>query len=87
MHATKIPCAGEEPDLERDGALETATPAFGALVAAMVACNNARVDEGGEVAGDPTEAAMVLAARGLGFEQSVEERARSARRSSTSTPR
>ena len=41
---------------------------------AMFACNNARL-EGGEAVGDPTEAAMVLAASELGVDTDAEARA------------
>ncbi|MGN6257068.1 MAG: cation-translocating P-type ATPase [Solirubrobacterales bacterium] len=45
------------------------------LAAAMFACNNARLDEEGKPQGDPTEAAMVVAAADLGVEVDAEARA------------
>jgi calcium-translocating P-type ATPase len=45
------------------------------LAKAMFACNNARLGEDGEPLGDPTEAAMVVAAAGLGVETDDAERA------------
>ena len=48
------------------------------LAAAMFACNNAHLGEGGEPLGDPTEAAMVLAAAERGVD--VDAARRSARR-------
>ena len=45
------------------------------LAAAMFACNNARLGDGGEPLGDPTEAAMVLAASERGIDVDAERRA------------
>ncbi|HEU4599058.1 MAG TPA: cation-transporting P-type ATPase, partial [Solirubrobacterales bacterium] len=45
------------------------------LAAAMFACNNARLDENGEPRGDPTEAAMIVAAAERGVEPDAEARA------------
>ena len=45
------------------------------LAAAMFACNNARLDEHGEAQGDPTEAAMVLAAAERGVDTDAAARA------------
>jgi calcium-translocating P-type ATPase len=45
------------------------------LAAAMFACNNARLGPDGEPEGDPTEAAMVLAAADLGVETDAAARA------------
>ncbi|HEU5252048.1 MAG TPA: cation-transporting P-type ATPase [Solirubrobacterales bacterium] len=45
------------------------------LATAMFACNNARLGEGGEPLGDPTEAAMVLAAAERGVDVDAERRA------------
>jgi calcium-translocating P-type ATPase len=67
MRVTRIWTAGEELDLEA-GAPSAAGAASRELGAAMFACNNARLDEGGEPQGDPTEAAMVVAAATLGTE-------------------
>ncbi|HEX5989847.1 MAG TPA: cation-transporting P-type ATPase [Solirubrobacterales bacterium] len=45
------------------------------LAAAMFACNNARLGADGEVEGDPTEAAMVLAAADIGIATDADARA------------
>ncbi len=42
---------------------EASVPAARSLATAMAACNNARLGDGGEPAGDPTEVAMLSAAR------------------------
>ncbi|HEX6457266.1 MAG TPA: cation-transporting P-type ATPase [Solirubrobacterales bacterium] len=62
MRVTELWTLGEERD----------------LAAAMFACNNARLDEEGAPVGDPTEAAMVLAAAERGIE--TDAAARAARR-------
>jgi calcium-translocating P-type ATPase len=62
--------AGQKFDAVRGG--------VGALGEAMFACNNARLDDAGAAVGDPTEGAMVLAARSLGVE--TDDAARSERR-------
>ena len=67
MRVTRIWSAGREIDLE-DGDPSGAPAPFPALAEAMAACNNARLGEGGEPSGDPTEVAMLLAARRLGVE-------------------
>ena len=59
MRVTQLWAAGEE----------------GALAAAMFACNNARLGEDGSAIGDPTEAAMVLAAAEQGVDVDAEARA------------
>ncbi|HMI80214.1 MAG TPA: cation-transporting P-type ATPase [Solirubrobacterales bacterium] len=64
MRVTRIWTLGEEVDLEAGA--PTPSTALRALGAAMFACSNARLGEGGEAEGDPTEAAMALAAAGLG---------------------
>ncbi len=66
MRVTRIWAAGEDIDLERDPRPGNHGSALLGLAAAMAACNNARIDEGGATAGDPTEAAMLTAARALG---------------------
>jgi calcium-translocating P-type ATPase len=59
MRVTQLWAAGDERD----------------LAAAMFACNNARLGEDGEAQGDPTEAAMVLAAAERGIETDAAARA------------
>ncbi len=65
MRVTKIWAAGRELDLENPA---SAVGGMGALAEAMAACNNARLGEDGEAAGDATELAMLRAARRLGAE-------------------
>ncbi|WP_298439142.1 cation-translocating P-type ATPase [Geobacter sp.] len=70
-----------------DGVLRTvgemrADPPSGAsyrlLMTAMALCNDARVDDGGNLVGDPTETALLAAAQDAGFDRSAlgEERPR-----------
>ncbi|HEY7255737.1 MAG TPA: cation-transporting P-type ATPase [Solirubrobacterales bacterium] len=64
MRVTRIWVAGEEIDLEHGAAAPSS--ALRQLASAMAACNNAHLEDGGEAAGDPTEAAMLATARSLG---------------------
>ncbi len=67
MRVTRLWVPGWEIDLEaRPGDLDGLPAAAGTLAEAMAACNNARVGDDGEPSGDPTEAAMLLAAQRLG---------------------
>ena len=49
------------------------SPAAIALLAAAARCSNAEVEPGGETSGDPTEAAIVLAARAAGADADARE--------------
>ncbi len=73
MTVTRIWAGGQEHDLSA-GASEdgqrSRSPVTIALAGAMAACTNARLGEGGQPSGDPTEVAMMLAARDLGAEAS-----------------
>ena len=56
-------------DLADDGSVrpgETEEPVFAALAEAAAACNDARLQRNGVAAGDPTELALLRAARALG---------------------
>lgn len=89
MRVARVWSAGSELDFEADGngtpdapaQTDTSAPparpdaAIRSLAAAMFACNNAHLDEEGRPQGDPTEAAMVLAAARLGVEPDAEARA------------
>jgi calcium-translocating P-type ATPase len=80
MRVTRIWSGGHDLDLEGEEATAAAAeppPALRALAEAMASCNNARLDDG-EPSGDPTEAAMLQAARRLGApsEDSRERRRR-----------
>ena len=72
MRVTKLWCAGESLDLEAG----TLPPHIGtsgplkALAQAMADCNNARLDHDGQPSGDPTEVALLAAARELGADVS-----------------
>ncbi len=50
-----------------------------ALAVAAAACNNARLEADGSISGDPTEVAVLLAARVLGADVDADARARSRR--------
>jgi calcium-translocating P-type ATPase len=73
MHVTRIWSASGEVDFEA-GPPARPSAAVRSLAAAMFACNNARLDERGEPQGDPTEAAMLLAASQLGAATDAEGR-------------
>ncbi len=81
MQVTRIWTAGGVLDLEegapRKHELDAASP-LGALANAIGACNNATFGRDGRPAGDPTEVALLAAARGLGAD--VREAARDRRR-------
>ncbi len=71
MRVTRAWIAGEEIDLEHPPAGE-GRPALREMADAMAACNNARLEEGGGIAGEPTESAILLAARTLGATQEAQ---------------
>ena len=69
MRVTRLWAAGEEFDLEHGHPPSPRdAPFLGELAAAMAICNNAHLDDSGEVVGDPTEAAMLATARSLGVD-------------------
>ncbi len=78
MRVTRIWSAGKAFDLEQSGGTEEATlsRAMRALADASSACNNAHLDGEGDGAavGDPTEAAMLLAAQQLGADVARDRR-------------
>jgi calcium-translocating P-type ATPase len=81
MRVTRIWAPGEELDLEhaRDReALLSRSSTLGALATTITACNNARLGVDGGAYGDPTELAMLDAARSLGAD--VDDAARERRR-------
>jgi calcium-translocating P-type ATPase len=83
MRVTQVWAGGQELPIEDSSTiLEPAgrSPATEALAVASVACNNARVADSGEPSGDPTEAAMLVAAARLGADTSAGARERSRRR-------
>lgn len=55
-----------------------------ALAEAVASCNNARLDVQGEAAGDPTEVALLAAARSLGADVDPTAGRNTARTSTTS---
>jgi calcium-translocating P-type ATPase len=66
-------------EVELDGERPTPSPAMPdmslqALAATAAACNNARLEHGGEHTGDPTEVALLTAARALGADIDPEHR-------------
>ncbi|HET8956781.1 MAG TPA: HAD-IC family P-type ATPase, partial [Solirubrobacterales bacterium] len=77
MRVTQLWTPTEPNQLLHPGEVEVDAVRVGVreLAAAMFACNNARLGEGGEPLGDPTEAAMVLAAAERGVEVDAERRA------------
>jgi calcium-translocating P-type ATPase len=66
MRVTRIWAADEEIDLEDGPGTGDHGAAMLDLATAMAACNNARAGDGGGLAGDPTEVAMLTTARALG---------------------
>jgi calcium-translocating P-type ATPase len=68
MRVTRVWSAGEEIDFEQGGPGGERSPALRDLAAAMAACNNAHLQADGELAGDPTEVAMLAGAAALGAE-------------------
>ncbi len=66
-------------DMKPSGASEHRDAAEQALATAAAACNNARLEPGGTISGDPTEVAVLLAARALGADVSAGARERSRR--------
>ena len=70
MQPTAVWTASGEVGLESDarhfGKAVSDDAALGALAETAAACNNARVESGGAGVGDPTEVAVLLAARALG---------------------
>jgi calcium-translocating P-type ATPase len=71
MRVTRIWAAGEETDLEHGPAGNHGSPLFD-LATAMAACNNAHFEDGDDAVGDPTEAAMLTAARSLGAPENAQ---------------
>lgn len=67
--ATEVTLAGDRP-VGDPGAVK----ALGALAAAAAGCNNARLEPLGEAAGDPTEVAVLEAARALGADVDPDRR-------------
>jgi calcium-translocating P-type ATPase len=65
MRVTRIWAAGEEIDFEHQSSGHRSSASL-ELATAMAAANNARLEEGGEAVGDPTEVAMLATARSLG---------------------
>ena len=81
MHPVAIwTCAGEIR-IDADGALRAAPTELpvNALIETAAACSNARLDDGGEPSGDPTEIAVLQAARELGGDVRAASRERSRR--------
>ena len=79
MRVTRIWTAEGRLDLEDDAASEAGLdvpPAALALAVAISSCNNARLGEGDQASGDPTERAMLAAARRLGAEIDEADRER-----------
>jgi calcium-translocating P-type ATPase len=74
MRVTRIWSAGEEIDPEHGAPPAHPSSSLLELAIAMAACNNAHVDEAGEAAGDPTEAAMLITARSLGADEHAQPR-------------
>ena len=73
-----------EIDIKEDGALADDPQrgddaAVGALARAAAACNNAALEADGTTTGDPTEVAVLLAAKALGADVDAEKRARGRR--------
>jgi calcium-translocating P-type ATPase len=66
MRVTRVWTLDEQLDLEDGVPPAHHDPGLLDLAVAMAACNNARLEEGGEIAGDPTEAAMLATALALG---------------------
>jgi calcium-translocating P-type ATPase len=64
---------------KRSDAAEPRDAVVQALAAAAAACNNARPEPDGSVSGDPTEVAVLLAARALGADVDASARERSRR--------
>ena len=65
--------------IEANGAQPPAgagTPALAALAESAAACNNARLEPDGHVTGDPTEVALLQAARALGADVDADRRDR-----------
>jgi calcium-translocating P-type ATPase len=60
----------------QSGDPKTGSGPLGALARTAVACNNARLEDSGEESGDPTEVALMLAARALGADTDPDHRAR-----------
>ena len=63
------------------------TPALTALAEAASACNDARLDDGGEQSGDPTELALLQIARALGGDIDVARREQGRRHQYNFDPR
>ena len=80
MRVTRIWTPPGELDLERavDEAPRERSPALRALAVAVAACNNALLGSNGDASGDPTELALLAAARRLGA--NVDDDARERRR-------
>lgn len=80
MHPVAIwTCAGEIK-LDAEGALETEPHApLKALIETAVSCSNARLDQQPNPSGDPTEIAVLQAARELGGDVRTDQRERSRR--------
>jgi calcium-translocating P-type ATPase len=81
MHPVAVwTCAGEIK-LDTEGAPETgpAQSPLNALIETAASCSNARLDLGGEPSGDPTEIAVLQAARALGGDVRTDRRERSRR--------
>jgi calcium-translocating P-type ATPase len=66
--------AGEAALPEGSGIVQDRAPALTALASAASACNDARLEADGRASGDPTEVAVLLAARALGADTDVERR-------------
>ena len=76
MHAVAVwTCAGEIR-LDAEGAPQTepALVPLSALIETAASCNNARLDRGGDPSGDPTEIAVLQAARALGGDVQADRR-------------
>ena len=81
MHPVVVcTCAGEiRLDAEGRPQAEPAQPPLSALLETAAACSNARLDGGEEPSGDPTEIAVLQAARALGGDVDADRRERSRR--------
>ena len=81
MHPVVVcTCAGEiRLDAEGRPQAERAQPPLSALLETAAACSNARLDGGEEPSGDPTEIAVLPAARALGGDVDADRRERSRR--------
>jgi calcium-translocating P-type ATPase len=66
MRVTRLWAGGEEVEVEHEGIPTAPSAGLRAIGAAMAAANNARLLDGRRPEGDPTEAAMLLAAEELG---------------------